>query len=248
MRAKTINEELDFERGVDPRASMEIGGINFNKKFNELVDEWIASMEKALVGKTITAVMTKFWTERGGISKEGRTQKQTIKLAEIDISMPQSFQGTNMFFRMYLTSDDEQRYRMDLNQKIYIGRSIKEDFQRGMSPRRALEVGGLSFQEGFTKDFKKVLDKWFDLLQTLEGKTISAISVQHGSNEDGKSWVSAKTTHKIKVQKVLEPGIRGAHASESDEGMIVLTQWVVGEDDYAYELDLRKKIYIENES
>ena len=34
MRAKTINELQDFERGVDPRAAMGIGGINFNERFN----------------------------------------------------------------------------------------------------------------------------------------------------------------------------------------------------------------------
>jgi hypothetical protein len=64
--------------------------------------------------------MKRFWTEKGGISKEGRLQKQTIKLAEIDTSMPQRFQGINMFFNVYLTAEDGQRYQMDLNQKIYI--------------------------------------------------------------------------------------------------------------------------------
>jgi hypothetical protein len=120
MRAKTINELQDFERGLDPRATMEIGGINFNQKFNDFVDQWEISIEKTLVGKTITAKMKKFWTEKGGRSMEGRLQKQTIKLAEIDISMPESFQGSNMFFNSYLTAEDGQRYEMDLNQKIYI--------------------------------------------------------------------------------------------------------------------------------
>jgi hypothetical protein len=120
MRAKTINEVQHFERGQDPKAAMNIGGINFNQKFNDFVDEWKASIEKALVGKTITATMKKFWMEKGGRPMEGKFQKQTIKLAEIDISMPQSFTGSNMFFNSYLTAEDEQRYEMDLNQKIWI--------------------------------------------------------------------------------------------------------------------------------
>ena len=122
MRAKTINETQNFERGQDPKAAMDIGGINFNQKFNDFVDQWENSIEKALVGKTITATMKKFWTEKGGRSMEGRLQKQTIKLAEIDIPMPESFQGSNMFFNSYLTSENGERYEMHLNQKIYIGK------------------------------------------------------------------------------------------------------------------------------
>jgi hypothetical protein len=121
---------------------------------------------------------------------------------------------------------------------------INEDFERGMGARRALEVGGLNFQEGFSEDFKNILDKWFSLLKTLEGKTISAVSVQHFTGKNP----SEKITHKIKVQRVLEPGIRPAHIMDKNEESIILSQWVVGEDGSRYELDLRKKIYIDNES
>jgi hypothetical protein len=31
MRALTINEDQNFERGLSPRASMNVGGINFGE-------------------------------------------------------------------------------------------------------------------------------------------------------------------------------------------------------------------------
>jgi hypothetical protein len=63
MRALTINEDQHFERGLNPRASMNVGGINFGKiladGYKELWDKWWNNIVDSLVGKTITAKMTK---------------------------------------------------------------------------------------------------------------------------------------------------------------------------------------------
>ena len=122
MRAKTINELQDFERGVDPRAAMGIGGINFNERFNNFSEEWKTSIEKAVLGKSITARMKEFGMDNRGRSWESGIEMTTIKLKEIDISMPQRFSGMDMFFNAYLTSEDGKRYEIDLDQKIFINK------------------------------------------------------------------------------------------------------------------------------
>jgi hypothetical protein len=258
-----VKENLDFERGVDPKASMGIGGINFNKNFNDFVEEWAIAIKKAVEGKTITAYMTKYWTTEDGRSQEGRKQNQTIKVKEIRISAPDTFSGKNMFFTCYLTSEDEEgddldtdKYKIDLNQKIYISdtraKNVNElqDFERGSNPRGTMELGGINFQEKFRKDFNLLYNEYADNLQKLEGKTITCeVIIGH-----------APVKKRIKVSKVLEMGIQfnnnGARGTEDDNmtffDMIFLSQYIegeiVGERDPVhgiYRLNLASKIYIE---
>jgi hypothetical protein len=112
MRAETVN----FERNNNPRAMLGVGGINFNKKFNDLFEESMKSLE----GKTITARMIRHWTERGGISKESRNSMQTIKATNIDAPHLESFGGFNYRWKIYLDDDKGNRYSMSLDQPIYI--------------------------------------------------------------------------------------------------------------------------------
>jgi hypothetical protein len=57
MRAKTINEIQNFERGIGPRGSMKIGGTNFQEDFTfdfaGLLERYTKKLQK-LEGKTIT--------------------------------------------------------------------------------------------------------------------------------------------------------------------------------------------------
>lgn len=56
MKAKTINEIYHFERGIDPKDSMNIGGIDPKKIYNKIMEEplkkWL-SFVKSFEGKTI---------------------------------------------------------------------------------------------------------------------------------------------------------------------------------------------------
>jgi hypothetical protein len=57
MRAKTINEVQNFERGIDPKQSMDIGGIDIPQTYRDIMDEpkrkW-EEFKKSFIGKTIS--------------------------------------------------------------------------------------------------------------------------------------------------------------------------------------------------
>ena len=54
MRAKEIN----FERGLDPKATMDLGGVNFQETFDAAYEKWMSTIQ-ALGGKTITGEIEK---------------------------------------------------------------------------------------------------------------------------------------------------------------------------------------------
>lgn len=90
MRAKSVNETQNFERGKDPKKTLGIGGINLFDRYEEDLndlkmslsmtklttnEEWEDFLVKTLVGKTITANMNKLAT----VSKEGTTASKAEK-------------------------------------------------------------------------------------------------------------------------------------------------------------------------
>jgi hypothetical protein len=83
MRAKTIKEEQNFERGLDPKASMEVGGINLQESFDKMFDDWI-SVFKIFEGKTITGNISKYWTDKQHMPRED-TKKRSVKVKKMDI-------------------------------------------------------------------------------------------------------------------------------------------------------------------
>jgi hypothetical protein len=117
MRAKTINEEQNFERGLDPRASMDIGGIDFGKQFAKMSEEWEEKVKKSIEGKTITASMTEL--KQNGT--EGRTKKQTAMVKEVDNIYTMGFMGGNESnWNLVIETPEGVRYSLTLDQKIYI--------------------------------------------------------------------------------------------------------------------------------
>lgn len=117
MRAKTINEEQNFERGKDPRASMDIGGIKFTTQLYEFVKQWEENIQKTLEGRTITAVMRELKSD----GNEGRTKNQTVSVKEIDNIYTLGYMGeNNSNWHIIVITDDKKRYNFSLDQKIYI--------------------------------------------------------------------------------------------------------------------------------
>jgi hypothetical protein len=116
MRAKSVNEKMNFTDENDPIADMEIGGINFNEQFDEMFKKSMKSLE----GKTITAKMIKYWMERGGKPMESKLSSQTIKVSKVDPPYLKSFGGFNYQWMIYLNDDKGHRYSLDLDQKIHI--------------------------------------------------------------------------------------------------------------------------------
>jgi hypothetical protein len=142
MRAKTVNEDNNFERGRNPKAAIGIGGINLFEIYQEKMDdlnneiamtkfhaneEWSEFLTKTFVGKKITAHMTRMVTfniktkERsldGQKSGEFTIEVQDIKPSE-DFS---DFIGRNVNIapQVIVADMDNKIYTMRLGQKIHI--------------------------------------------------------------------------------------------------------------------------------
>ena len=72
MRARTVNEAQEFERGKNPRQALGVGGLDLSKDYEDRVeeykmsisgttlshtDEWIEFLRDTLIDRTITAKM-----------------------------------------------------------------------------------------------------------------------------------------------------------------------------------------------
>jgi len=121
MRAKTINEVQEFERGQDPRSTMEIGGVLLNKVRIDLkkqADKKWSDYLDSLLGKTISGVMNKSMMVKGdGIVPGPGWGKYTIVVQRImdkpDIDVAGDIQG-------FVVEYDKAAYIISLGEKIYI--------------------------------------------------------------------------------------------------------------------------------
>ena len=112
-----VYEDQNFERGVDPKASMDLGGIKFTEQLYEFVKQWEDNIQKTILGKTITAFMREL--KGGGI--DGPTKKQTVTIKEIDNIYTLGYMGEgNSNWHLVIIADNKKRYGLTLDQKIYI--------------------------------------------------------------------------------------------------------------------------------
>jgi len=167
MRAKFVYESLDFERGLDPKKAMGIGGFTLGKLYSKFAKEAELKYEdflrKNFIGKTVSGRMDS-WEGRHGEWKEW-----TIRVSDID----HNFHGPEFSF----VDDKGKKYTVLTDEKVRIIPDIKEsqNFERGIHPKQALDVGGICLGEQKFNMKKKLEDDWkFFLLTILDGKTISA--------------------------------------------------------------------------
>ena len=116
MRAKEIN----FERGLDPKATMDLGGVNFQETFDAAYEKWMSTIQ-ALDGKTITGEIEKHWMDKGGMPRD-EFKKRSVKVREVDkwASVESMGGGHSVSWKLYFYGVDGFRYSLNLNQKIYI--------------------------------------------------------------------------------------------------------------------------------
>lgn len=141
MRARTVNEDVNFERGQNPKESMGIGGLDLAEEFDERLDglkmqiggikvtedeEWYEYLKKTLVGKNITAELTLMPTmhvKTKKMSGKRETGKFSIKVKDIDITDNLSDIVDSNFTRSYpkiIVADSKNNiYEMKMNQKIH---------------------------------------------------------------------------------------------------------------------------------
>ena len=141
MRARTVNEAQNFERGKDPKESMGIGGIDLAEEFETRLDElkmgisglkvtedeeWYNYLVKVLVGKRITAEMTLMPTmDVNTKAMKGKREfgKYTVEVADIKPTDNLSDIVDSPFTRAYpeiIVADTEKNiYTLKMDQKIH---------------------------------------------------------------------------------------------------------------------------------
>jgi hypothetical protein len=141
MRAKTVNEDVNFERGRNPKESMGIGGLELSEEFEERMDQlkmkvdgikatededWINYLEETFIGKKITAEMTTMpfmnlkSKEMSGKRETGKfsIEVQDIKLTD-NLSDIMDSPITRSYPKIIVADMENNIYEMKMNQKIY---------------------------------------------------------------------------------------------------------------------------------
>lgn len=141
MRAKMVKEGINFERGKNPKATMDIGGIDLAEKFKDRLndlemeiggvkvtadEEWYEYVKETLVGKRITAEMVRMQTMDIKTGKMQGTQKRgdfTIEVQDVQLtdnlsdiissSIQRSIPG------IIIADMENNMYQMKMNQKIH---------------------------------------------------------------------------------------------------------------------------------
>lgn len=142
MRAKTINEDQNFERGKAAKAALGIGGINLYDLYQDRMrnleeeislakintnEEWEEYLSKTFVGKRITGIMTRM------VTFNIKTKERSLdaqKHGEFTIEVQDIKPGENLSDaigrnveispQIIIADMDNKIYTMRLNQKIYI--------------------------------------------------------------------------------------------------------------------------------
>jgi hypothetical protein len=144
MRARTVNEEVNFERSQNPKTALDIGGIDLFKNLEKILDEldyeigqskfsageeWAEFLENNLIGKTITADMKKLPgidTKTGKSTSKYESGKFTIKVVALKMGeefgeMYDQYKHIGFVPQIILADEDGGIYSISLRagQKIY---------------------------------------------------------------------------------------------------------------------------------
>jgi hypothetical protein len=139
MKAKKVFEAQNFERGQNPKKTLDLGGIDLFKEVSKRLEtlkerkeeieieenkNWEMFLEETLVGKKITAKMTSMpaWkvNKEGGIGEKVGTREIkdfTITVQDIQSESIESFR--DMRASIIVADTDNKIYQLHLNDKIY---------------------------------------------------------------------------------------------------------------------------------
>ena len=113
MRALTINERIThFERGLNPKAAMGVGGVKLEDAFNTIIkpsiDKWEAYLIKTLVGKRVSGKFYEF---------NGKTWEPIENITfRVNRIVNWEVEGD-----INVRDDEDNLYSIKLDQKINIG-------------------------------------------------------------------------------------------------------------------------------
>jgi len=155
MRAKTVNEQQNFERGQDPKRSLGVGGFDFKKikedTWGQGIQDW-KDFLNSFNGKTISFVAQPDFDTP--YVKAGKRITKKVK----DWGFNEAMYNHVWFFDA--NSHPHKQYYIDLDHKVYVVDDVNEGthFERGQDPKKALGVGLDS--ENYVKI--KLKEKGFD--------------------------------------------------------------------------------------
>lgn len=93
MRAKTVNEIEKFERNLNPKAAMGIGGIELSKELwkrkEAYIQEWKDYLTNLMMGKTVSGFMHKYVFENAGdvkVPESAGWGNYSVKVAKMNIN------------------------------------------------------------------------------------------------------------------------------------------------------------------
>ena len=132
MQAKKVFEVQNFERGKNPRATLDLGGIVLEnekrKKHQEMKDaqkdaevianqQWEMYLQEILVGKKITAKMTSLPTMN--VKTHVMTGKRETKDFTITVQDISTQELTDLLINIVLADTENNMYAISLDEKIY---------------------------------------------------------------------------------------------------------------------------------
>lgn len=235
MRAKLVFENMEFERGRDPKEVMDLGGIELDAVYAEITDraqqEYEDFIRNTFIGKKVRGTMDS-WSRPSGDWKEW-----TIVPVDID----HRFHGLEFSF----IDKDGERYTVLTSEPLRVLGKINEEvnFERSGNPKRGLDIGGFKLSYIRKDILDQAKDDWMQwIYDYIVGHTVSgkfnriAKVTEDGYEFTGEQW----DNYTVKVKDLVSP-----ETIEMDNHAL----FVVGEDDYQYVIPIDdKKIWIKNES
>jgi len=261
MRAKTVNEEVNFERGRDPKESL---GIGFHQRIANQVKK-IYDIDHSPDGWKCTNEVNYDKDEGALVISTYPGDSCTSYLKGILDQL-----GIGQFFKNWYSYPDEYGFAL---KKKYQDINEAQEFERGKNPKKALGVGGLDLGSDYERrieDYKMAIsgatvshtDEWIEFLKdNLRGKEITAEMKMLRTFSVGgdkpkpinKSDADfSKREQTITVQDVkpswgmgddFSVHIGGSPLSASPPKLIVADM-----ENNIYEMPINQKIYFEDES
>ena len=119
MRARTVNENVNFERTGNPKAGLDIGGVKLSYIRKEIIDQakddWIQWVYDYIVGKTITGKFNRIAKiVDGGYEFSGEDWGDyTVKVK--DLVNPDSIAMDN--HALFIVGEDNYQYVVPIDDK-----------------------------------------------------------------------------------------------------------------------------------
>jgi hypothetical protein len=232
MRAKFVFENLEFEKGMDPKGAMGLGGIELDQIYSDLVDgaqkEYENFIRKNFIGKRITGTFVY------GIKPGGDWKEWTINVADIDYR----FGGKNFT----IIDDQGNRYIPLTSDPIQVLGKINEEinFEKTGNPKSSLDIGGIQLSKVRKDIIDRAKEEWIQWIKDhLLGKTLTGKFNRVGKKIDdgyeftGDGWGNYTFT----IKEMITP--------DWDITMEEPALFVLGEDDWQYVVPIgANKIWI----